>query len=162
MWFIKSQNQMALKTGDPVPEIALPDERGVIRKSKDLKGKNLVLFFYPKDDTPGCTAEACGFRDNYDLFKIFGAEVWGVSSDNQESHIRFIEKNQLPFPLLSDIDNKLREAFGVPKALGIIPGRVTYVIDGKGIIRHIFNNLLNSPEHINEALRILEEIKSNQ
>ena len=153
---------MTLKPGDKAPNIALPDERGKIRKTGDLRGKNLVLFFYPKDDTPGCTTEACGFRDNYDLFKIFGAEVWGVSSDNQGSHIKFIEKNKLPFPLLSDVDNKLRNAFGVPKALGILPGRVTYVIDSKGIIRHIFNNLLNSPAHINEALRVLEEIKSSK
>ena len=153
---------MALMTGDKAPTIELPDEKGTIRRSSDLRGKNLVLFFYPKDDTPGCTAEACGFRDNYDLFKIFGAEVWGVSSDSQGSHIKFIEKNKLPFPLLCDTNNELREAFGVPKALGIIPGRVTYVIDTKGMIRHIFNNLLNSPAHINEALRVLEEIKSTR
>ena len=153
---------MALKIGDKAPAIELPDEKGIIRRSSDLQGKNLVLFFYPKDDTPGCTAEACGFRDNYDLFKIFGAEVWGVSSDSQGSHIKFIEKNKLPFPLLSDRSNKLRALFGVPKALGMIPGRVTYVIDTKGMIRHIFNNLLNSPAHINEALRVLEEIKSTR
>ena len=153
---------MALKTGDKAPAIELPDEKGTIRRSSDLRGKNLVLFFYPKDDTPGCTAEACGFRDNYDLFKIFGAEVWGVSSDSQGSHSKFIEKNKLPFPLLCDTNNQLREAFGVPKALGILPGRVTYVIDTKGMIRHIFNNLLNSPAHINEALRVLEEIKSTR
>ena len=153
---------MALKIGDKAPAIELPDEKGIIRRSSDLRGKNLVLFFYPKDDTPGCTAEACGFRDNYDLFKIFGAEVWGVSSDSQESHIKFIEKNKLPFPLLSDRKNILRDIFGVPKALGMIPGRVTYVIDAQGMIRHIFNNLLNSPAHINEALRVLEEIKSNR
>ena len=153
---------MALDRGDKAPEIALPDEKGILRRSKELRGKNLVLFFYPKDDTPGCTAEACGFRDNYDLFKIFGAEVWGVSSDSQGSHIKFIEKNKLPFPLLCDTNNELREAFGIPKALGIIPGRVTYVIDTKGMIRHIFNNLLNSPAHINEALRVLEEIKSTR
>ena len=153
---------MALMTGDKAPTIELPDEKGTIRRSSDLRGKNLVLFFYPKDDTPGCTAEACGFRDNYDLFKIFGAEVWGVSSDSQGSHIKFIEKNKLPFPLLCDTNNELREAFGVPKALGILPGRVTYVIDTKGMIRHIFNNLLNSPAHINEALRVLEEIKSTR
>ena len=153
---------MALNKGDKAPEIALPDEKGFIRRSKDLIDKNLVLFFYPKDDTPGCTAEACGFRDNYDLFKIFGAEVWGVSSDSKNSHLKFIEKNKLPFPLLSDQENKLREAFGVPKTLGIVPGRVTYVIDKNGIIRHIFNNLLNSPAHVNEALRVLEEIKSTK
>jgi len=153
---------MVLKTGDRAPEIALPDERGIIRRSSEIKGKNLVLFFYPKDDTPGCTTEACGFRDNYDLFKIFGAEVWGVSGDDQNSHLKFITKNNLPFPLLCDQENKLRESFGVPKTLGILPGRVTYVIDQDKVIRHIFNNLLNSPAHINEALRVLEEIKSTK
>tara|TARA_Y100001968_G_C19401294_1_gene741159 strand:- start:931 stop:1392 length:462 start_codon:yes stop_codon:yes gene_type:complete len=153
---------MPLIAGDEAPIISLPDEKGIIRNSKDLRNKNLVLFFYPKDDTPGCTAEACGFRDNYDLFKIFGAEVWGVSSDNKESHLKFIKKNKLPFPLLIDSSNELRNKFGVPKALGILPGRVTYVIDKKNIIRYVFNNLLNSPAHINEALRILEEIKADK
>ena len=153
---------MTIKTGDKAPEIALKDQEGKLRSSKELKGKTLVLFFYPKDDTPGCTAEACGFRDNFDLFKIFGAEVWGVSSDNQFSHKKFSQKHDLPFPLLSDTGNSLRESFGVPKALGILPGRVTYIIDPKGIVRYIFNNLLNGPAHVNKALQILEEIRANK
>ncbi len=153
---------MSLKAGDKAPDIALLDQTGTMRNMKDLRNKTLILFFYPKDDTPGCTAEACGFRDNYDLFKIFGAEVWGVSGDSEISHINFSEKNKLPFPLLSDTNNKLRKAFGVPNTLGIIPGRVTYVIDSKRIIRSVFNNLLNGPAHVNEALRILEEIRARK
>ena len=153
---------MTIKIGDKVPEFALSDQEGKLRSYKNLKDKTLVLFFYPKDDTPGCTAEACGFRDNFDLFKIFGAEVWGVSSDNQESHQKFSRKHNLPFPLLSDNENKLRTRFGVPKSLGIIPGRVTYIIDPRGKVRYIFNNLLDGPAHVNEALKILEEIRQNK
>jgi len=150
---------MSLKVGDQIPDFSLPDQTGLARSNKQLKAKPLVLFFYPKDDTPGCTAEACGFRDKYDLFKIFGAEVWGVSSDDVNSHRKFAEKNQLPFPLLCDEDNALRKVFGVPKVLGLIDGRVTYIIDSKGIIRHIFNDLLDGPAHVTEALRIFDEIR---
>ena len=150
---------MSLKVGDPIPEFSLLDQEGSTRSNDQIKGKALILFFYPKDDTPGCTAEACGFRDKYDLFKIFGAEVWGVSSDNSNSHIKFVKKNDLPFPLLCDTNNTLRKLFGVPKVLGLIDGRVTYVIDTKGKIRHVFNDLLNGPAHVNEALRVLDEIR---
>lgn len=150
---------MALKVGDQVPNFSLLDQSGISRSNKQLKSNPLILFFYPKDDTPGCTAEACGFRDKYDLFRIFGAEVWGVSNDNAESHRKFAEKNKLPFPLLCDEKNLLRQAFGVPKVLGLLDGRVTYIIDSKGVIRHIFNDLLNGPAHVTEALRILDEIR---
>ena len=150
---------MALKVGDQIPEFSLLDQSGISRKSNQLKGKTLVLFFYPKDDTPGCTAEACGFRDKYDLFKIFGAEVWGVSSDNSISHLNFIKKNNLPFPLLCDTNGALRNLFGVPKVLGLIDGRVTYIIDSSGKICHVFNDLLNGPAHVNEALKVLDQIR---
>ncbi len=151
---------MALKVGDHCPEIELIDQSGNTLKRSQLKNKTLVLFFYPKDQTPGCIAQVCGFRDNYDLFKIFGAEVWGVSGDDTNSHLKFASQQNLPFPLLSDPDNKLRKAFGIQNVLGIIPGRVSYIIDSKGIIRHIFNNLLNGPAHVDEALKMLNEINS--
>ena len=151
---------MSLRVGDLAPNIELFDQDGNLRKNKSIKGKPLILFFYPKDDTPGCTAEACGFRDKYDLFKIFGAEVWGVSGDDQKSHQEFAKKNKLPFPILSDGNNKLRKVFGVPKVLGILDGRVTYIIDSQNKIRHIFNDLLNGPTHVNEALRVLNEIQT--
>ena len=149
---------MTLKVGDQAPEFSLIDQSGIRRSNKNMNAKALVLFFYPKDNTPGCTAEACGFRDSYDLFKIFGAEVWGVSNDNQSSHLEFSEKNKLPFPLLCDEEDSLRKSFGVPKVFGLINGRVTYIIDSKGEIRHIFSDLLNGPAHVTEALRILDEI----
>ena len=150
---------MSLKVGDQIPEFELLDQLGRKKNNNDVNGRLLVLFFYPKDDTPGCTVEACGFRDKYDLFKIFGAEVWGVSSGDEISHRSFSEKNKIPFPLLCDQNNMLRIKFGVPKAFGLIDGRVTYIIDEEGIIRHIFNDLLNAPAHITEALRILDEIR---
>ncbi len=154
------RRSMPLKPGDKAPEINLLDHEGNVRSNK-IQNNTLVVFFYPKDDTPGCTAEACGFRDNYDLFKVFGAEVWGVSGDNQESHSKFSKRNKLPFPLLVDKNNKLRKAFGVPNVVGLIPGRVTYIIDSKGVIRHIFNNLLNGPAHVNNALMVLEKIRQD-
>jgi peroxiredoxin Q/BCP len=150
----------ALAPGDPAPPIALPDADGVERRSDQLAGKALVLFFYPKDDTPGCTMEACAFRDSYAEFQELGAEVWGVSGDDAASHRRFANRHQLPYPLLVDAGNRLRKAFGVPSVLGLLPGRVTYVIDGAGVIRHVFNNLLDGPAHRREARTILQQLAS--
>ena len=149
---------MKLTIGDKIPSFCLKDQNGNIRKSDELN-KALVLFFYPKDDTPGCTIEACGFRDKYDLFKILGAEVWGISNGNSQSHLEFAHKNKLQYPLLCDIDNKLRKKFGVPKKLGFIEGRVTYIINSNGIIIHIFEDLLNGPAHIKEAIRALKQLQ---
>ena len=149
-----------LARGDRAPQIALVDAQGVERRSEALDGKALVLFFYPKDDTPGCTMEACAFRDSYADLQALGAEVWGVSGDDARSHQRFATKHQLPFPLLVDKGNALRKAFGVPAVLGLLPGRVTYVIDGSGVIRHVFNNLLDGPAHRREALAVLNQLRS--
>ena len=146
----------ALSVGDPAPLVALRDADGVERRSDQLAGKALVLFFYPKDDTPGCTMEACAFRDSYADLQALGAEVWGVSGDDASSHQRFAGKHQLPYPLLVDSGNQLRRAFGVPAVLGLLPGRVTYVIDGQGVIRHVFNNLLDGPAHRREAIKALQ------
>jgi peroxiredoxin Q/BCP len=149
----------ALVAGDRAPLIALPDAEGIERRSDQLDGKALVLFFYPKDDTPGCTAEACAFRDSYGDLQALGAEVWGVSGDDAASHRRFAGRHQLPFPLLVDSGNGLRRAFGVPAVLGLLPGRVTYVIDGGGVIRHVFNNLLDGAAHRREALEVLRQLQ---
>lgn len=149
----------ALKSGDRAPLIALQDQNGVERRSDQLAGKALVLFFYPKDDTPGCTMEACAFRDSYADLQALGAEVWGVSGDDAASHQRFAARHNLPFPLLVDRGNNLRRAFGVPAVLGLLPGRVTYVIDGQGVIRHLFNNLLDGPAHVKEALKVLQGLQ---
>tara|TARA_B100000945_G_scaffold186662_1_gene149729 strand:+ start:18 stop:467 length:450 start_codon:yes stop_codon:yes gene_type:complete len=147
-----------LKIGDQIPSFSLEDQNGNIRTSYKCN-KPLVLFFYPKDDTPGCTIEACGFRDKYDLFKILGAEVWGISNGDSKSHLEFANKNKLQYPLLCDQNNILRKQFGVPKTLGFIEGRVTYIINSKGTIIHIFEDLLNGPAHIKEAIRALKKIQ---
>ncbi|MFM7550509.1 MAG: peroxiredoxin [Cyanobacteriota bacterium] len=150
---------MALAVGDRAPLIALPDQSGVERRSDQLAGKALVLFFYPKDDTPGCTAEACAFRDSHAELRELGAEVWGVSGDDAASHQRFASRHNLPYPLLVDRGNQLRRAFGVPSVLGLLPGRVTYVIDGQGIIRHLFNNLLDGAAHRQQAIEALQRLR---
>ena len=150
----------ALAAGDTAPLIALRDQDGVERRSDQLAGKALVLFFYPKDDTPGCTMEACAFRDSYADLQALGAEVWGVSGDDASSHQRFAQRHNLPYPLLVDKGNQLRKAFGVPSVLGLLPGRVTYVIDGSGVIRHVFNNLLDGPAHRREAIEALRSLQS--
>ncbi len=148
----------SLAPGDRAPLIALKDGEGVERRSDQLAGAPLVLFFYPKDDTPGCTMEACAFRDSFADFQALGAQIWGVSGDDAASHQRFAKRHQLPFPLLVDQGNQLRRAFGVPNALALFPGRVTYVIDGDGVIRHVFNNLLDGPAHRREALEAVQRI----
>lgn len=149
---------MGLSAGDRAPLIDLTDQQGHPRRSDQLGGRALVLFFYPKDDTPGCTMEACAFRDSYADIQALGAEVWGVSGDDAGSHQRFATRHNLPFPLLVDQGNRLRQAFGVPSVLGLLPGRVTYVIDGQGVIRHVFNNLLDGPAHRREALEALRRL----
>jgi peroxiredoxin Q/BCP len=150
---------MALKVGDKVPDFTAKDAVGATFDSSTVIGvKPVVIYFYPKDDTPGCTTQACSFRDQYEDFKELGAEVIGVSGDSSSSHQKFASKYQLPFTLLSDHDKKIRNLFGVPTALfGLIPGRVTYVIDEKGIVRLIFDNL-SGKIHIEKALQMLKKI----
>lgn len=149
----------SLKVGDKAPDFALPSADGKIVRLSDFLGKKaVVLFFYPKDDTPGCTIESCTFRDNYQVFQEAGAEVIGISSDSPQSHRQFANKYQLPFPLLSDEDNRVRKLYGVPNTLFFIPGRVTYVIDKDGIIRHIFNSLLDVKAHVQEALKTIQSL----
>ena len=149
---------MALMIGDAAPSFALEDQDGQMRRLEDLNGRILVLFFYPKDDTPGCTAEACTFRDHHGNLTALGAEVWGVSGDDAVSHRRFAERHQLPFPLLSDKTGSLKRAFGVPKTFGLLPARVTYVIDQKGMIQLVFNNLLDGPAHVKEAESVVRAL----
>jgi len=151
---------MALGVGDSLPDFTLEDQNGEMHSPASARGKWLVLFFYPKDDTPGCTAEACSFRDNAAVFEGLNAEVWGISGDDGVSHRRFATRHNLAFPLLSDRNNSLRRSMGVPKALGLLPGRVTYVVDGVGVIRHVFSNLLDGPAHVREAERILNTLRN--
>ena len=124
--------------------------------------KNVVLYFYPKDETTGCTKEACTFRDSYDVFTNLGAEVLGVSGQSVESHKSFATHHSLPFILLSDQDNKVRQLYGVPTTMGLIPGRVTYIIDKKGIVCHIFNSQFQPQKHVEEAKKILEKLNADE
>ncbi|MBE9094733.1 peroxiredoxin [Tychonema sp. LEGE 07203] len=152
---------MAVKVGDTAPDFTLTSQTGASVSLKDFRGqKNVIVYFYPKDDTPGCTAEACAFRDSYEAFKDAGAEVIGISEDSQQSHEKFASKYQLPFVLLSDTGNKVRQLYGVPATLWIMPGRVTYAIDKQGVVRHIFDSMLDFKAHISESIKTLEAIES--
>ena len=147
--------------GSEAPNFVLPSQSGKMVSLKDFIGKRpLVIYFYPKDDTPGCTKEACAFRDEYEEFVKLDAEVIGVSSDSVESHRRFAEKHNLPFILLSDEGGKVKRLFGVPNTLGIFPGRVTYVIDETGVLRHVFSSQMRAIKHVEEALKALAAISS--
>ena len=150
---------MPLTTGNQAPDFTLKDQNGVEHSLSGIRGKPLVLFFYPKDDTPGCTIQACSFRDSSAAFQELGAEVWGISGDDAISHRRFATRHGLNFPLLVDRNNSLRRSLGVPKALGLVPGRVTYVVDGEGVIRHVFSNLLDGPAHVREAERVISSLQ---
>jgi peroxiredoxin Q/BCP len=148
-----------LAAGARAPEFTLENQDGKPVSLADFRGrKNVVLYFYPKDDTPGCTRESCAFRDQFEAFGEAGAEVIGVSGDSAASHRAFAAKHRLPFTLLSDPRGKVRAAFGVPATLGMLPGRVTYVIDKEGVIRHAFNSQLNPAKHVDEALRVLASL----
>ncbi len=148
---------MKVRVGDVAPDFKLPSNaRGDVTLS-DFKGKkSVVLYFYPKDETSGCTKEACAFRDTYKEFEEQGAEVLGVSSDTVDSHKKFAARHSLSFPLLSDPDGNVRKAYGVPSTLGFMPGRVTYVIDKQGIVRSIFNSQIHPEQHITQALKALQ------
>jgi peroxiredoxin Q/BCP len=147
-----------VQVGDLAPDFTLPDQSGTLVGLGDFLGKtHIVLYFYPRDNTSICTAEAWAFRDNYQIFKDAGAEVIGISSDPVETHQRFAKEHQLPFILLSDMGSDIRKRYGVPTAFGL-PGRVTYVIDRQGIIRHIFFSQYTSQRHVDEALRTLQSI----
>jgi peroxiredoxin Q/BCP len=149
---------MALIIGDKIPSFTSIDSKGHSFDIKEYIGKPLVIYFYPKDDTPGCTIQACTFRDKYEDFKALGAEVIGISSDSLKSHQKFASRYKLPFILLSDFDKKIRIQFGVPNDfLGLIPGRATYVIDKKGVVQLIFDST-SAKIHIEKALEILKTI----
>jgi peroxiredoxin Q/BCP len=149
-----------IKVGDAAPEFDLTDAAGKRVRLSDFRGKrNVVLYFYPKDDTPGCTKEACSFRDSYQSFTDAGAEVVGVSSDDGASHQKFAEKFHLPFTLVSDTGGSVRKRYGVPATLGLLPGRVTFVIDRDGIVRHVFNSQLQATKHVDEALGVIKKLQ---
>ncbi len=150
---------MALQLGDKIPNFTATDTKGELFKSERLVGqKPFVIYFYPKDNTRVCTEQACSFRDQYEAFKSFGAEVIGVSGDSVKAHQKFTNQYKLPFILLSDADKKLRKLFGVPNdLLGLIPGRVTYVVNKEGVIQLVFNSL-SGKIHIQKALEMLKSM----
>jgi len=148
-----------VQVGDLAPDFTLATQTGTPVSLGEFLGKTaIVLYFYPKDDTSLCTAEACAFRDSYELFKNAGSEVIGISSDSVESHRQFAAAHTLPFILLSDVDNRVRKRYVVPTAFGL-PGRVTYVIDRHGIVRRIFFSQFTSEKHVTEALSTLQSIR---
>ena len=150
---------MAVQIGDKLPNFSAKDTTGNNFESQDYVGqKPLVIYFYPKDNTPGCTAQACSFRDQYQDFTDLGAEVIGISSDNEKSHQSFTNRYKLPFILLADTNSKIRKAFGVPTALfGLLPGRVTYVADKSGTIVMIFDSMM-ATKHIPKALAAIKKL----
>lgn len=148
--------------GTPAPDFALPDETGTVRRLSDFRGQTIVLYFYPKDDTPGCTTEACNFRDDYSAYEQAGVTILGVSPDSPKSHAKFKQKFQLPFSLLADEDHAVCEAYGVwgqkkfmgKEYMGVL--RTTFIIDPEGKIKKVFENV-KPAEHSAEVLAAIRE-----
>ena len=152
-----------IQVGDRAPDFTLPAQSGEMFHLEDHLGERvIVLYFYPKDNSRGCTAEACAFRDSYEVFTEAGADVIGVSSDSVDRHAGFAAQHDLPFTLLSDQGGRVRKAYGVPAVLGVIPGRVTYVIDRTGVVRHVFSSMSNIDGHVGDALRVVRELQADQ
>jgi thioredoxin-dependent peroxiredoxin len=146
---------MTVSEGTSAPDFTLQDQDGTTVSLSALRGTWVVVYFYPKDDTPGCTAESCSFRDSHEAFTDAGASVIGISSDSVESHRSFADKHHLPFTLLADTGGAVRKQWGVGRTLGVIPGRVTYVIDPAGIVRRRFSSQFSPKKHIDEALAVI-------
>ncbi len=152
-----------ISIGEKAPDFTLPSQIGdTVTLSEYFGKKNVVLYFYPKDESTGCTREACKFRDNYDVFTSLGAEVLGVSGQSVESHASFATHHGLPFILLSDEKNEVRKLYGVPASMGVIPGRVTFIVDKKGTVRHVFSSQFQPEKHIQEALDVLKKLAEEE
>lgn len=148
-----------VRVGDQAPDFTLPSGAGqAVRLADLLKQRAVVLYFYPKDETAGCTAEACAFRDRYEVFKEAGAEVVGVSDDSVESHRSFAAHHRLPFLLLADAGGTVRKRFGVTSLLGLLKGRATFVIDRQGIVRHVFDSQTQATRHVAEAVQTIRTL----
>jgi peroxiredoxin Q/BCP len=150
-----------IQPGSAAPDVALDLHDGqTIRLAQLWAKRPVILFFYPKDNSLVCTKEACAFRDAYEDFVAAGATVVGVSGDSAESHERFASQHRLPFLLATDADGSLQRAFGVTKTLGLIPGRVTFVIDRQGVVRHVFSGQFVADRHVREALDAVRALAS--
>jgi peroxiredoxin Q/BCP len=155
-----SGKAMTLAVGDKAPNFTLTQASGeAFTLAEALGRRSVVLFFYPKDDTPGCTVEACTFRDQYDAFAEAGAEVVGVSSDSSASHNAFASKHKLPMTLLTDAGGKVRAQYGIKATLGLFPGRATFVIDRSGAIVHVFESQLRVKSHVENALAVVKRLE---
>ena len=151
-----------VRVGDPAPDFALPSANAETVRLSDFRGKaEVVLFFYPKDHSLVCTMEICSFRDSYEAFREAGAEVIGISADSEISHQAFARRFRLPFHLLADRDGVVRSRYGVPRTFGLIPGRVTYLIDREGIVRHLFSSQFQPWRHVAEALEVLKTLSDS-
>ncbi|KAK6131764.1 hypothetical protein DH2020_034498 [Rehmannia glutinosa] len=156
---VKSSIVAKVTEGTMPPSFTLKDQNGKPVSLSKFKGKPVVVYFYPADETPGCTKQACAFRDSYEKFKKAGAEVVGISGDGSASHKAFAEKYKLPYTLLSDEGNKVRKEWGVPSDLfGALPGRQTYVLDKNGVCRLVYNNQFQPEKHIDETLKFLKSV----
>jgi len=141
------------RVGERAPEFELRDQNGAVVQLTGLRRQGpVVIFFYPKDDTTGCTKEACRFRDDFARFRQTGAQIVGISSDSAESHQRFAAKYALPYTLLSDPGGRVRKLYGAASFFGLMPGRATFVIDREGIVRHVFSSQTKFEEHVDEAV----------
>lgn len=149
----------ATAVGNPAPDFEAVDHTGKPVRLSSLRGRPVVVFFYPRDHTPACTVESCGFRDATPELTKLGATVIGVSSDSDASHAGFATKHSLAYPLVSDPEGKLRKLFGVPRSIfGLLPGRVTYVIDGGGVVRLVYGAPLRPGEHVRRAVEAVRKL----
>ncbi len=152
-----------MQVGDSIPDLVVTTQTGEKQHLATLQGdKAMVVYFYPKDDTPLCTKEACSFRDAYEDFVDAGAIVVGVSGDTVKSHQAFAQNYRLPFTLLADIDGTLRRTFDVPRTWGFLDGRVTYVIDKDGVVQHVFSARFVADQHVTEALAVVRRLMEEE
>jgi peroxiredoxin Q/BCP len=155
----ESRQERKVEVGDAAPDFTLPDQWGELVSLTDFRGRvNVVLYFYPKDGTPGCSIQAAAFRDNYRIFQDLGTEVIGVSSDPVESHRGFTAARGIPFKLLSDANGEVRQRYVVKPTLGVIPGRATYVIDRQGVVRCVISSQLRPRRHVERALQVVNTL----
>ena len=157
-------NVIMIKSGDIAPLFSLKDQHGMRQSLKDLISKKVVvLYFYPKDESAGCTAQACAFRDSYEDFLEAGAEVVGVSIDDTESHWKFAEHRQLPYILLSDPDLAVHKMYGADSSFfGLLRARISFVIDQSGVVRHVFDSHLQPTRHVRETLSVIQDIQASK
>lgn len=151
-----------LSVGDRAPDFTLPTPEGELTLSKLCSRESVVLYFYPMDETPGCSMEACAFRDSYDAFREQGAEIVGISSDSLEEHRHFAERFHLPFRLVSDADHLARNLYGVPATMGLVPGRVTYVVDTNQTIRYVYSSQFMILSHVDHAFEVCQQLQQER